>query len=106
MEALIDLDILLYRCSAGAQKRRYSVYEKESRVIHGEFNLAKEAKEFAGDNPALQIDYFILPGEFSHAIHNFRQSMESVLSNIGTRSFRLFGSVPTEELFRSSISTI
>ena len=106
MEALIDLDILLYRCSAAAQTRRYTVYDGTSRVIHGEFKYAKEAKQFAGNNPDFHTDFFIIPGDFSHAIHNFNVALESILENVNTRSFRLFGSDSTDNLFRTKLATI
>lgn len=106
MRALIDLDIVLYRASAAAQKVRYTVYQSDGRAVLAEFYSAKEAKQFAAGNPDLEIASFVIPGEFNHAIHNFRASVDAIVSHTGSSSYALLGSDTTENLYRYKLSTV
>lgn len=103
MKALIDGDILLYRCAAAAQSKLYICYDEQSRVVLGQFSKAKEVKEFSEGKEGLKNDWYVLAQPISNAIHNFETALAAVLRDSGSDKFTIFMSADT--CFRDRISS-
>lgn len=103
MRALVDGDILLYRCAAAAQSKMHVCYDEQSRVVLGQFSKAKEVKEFVEGKEGLKHDWYIVAQPVSNAIHNFETALAAVVRDSGADEFTVF--LSADVCFRDKIST-
>lgn len=103
MRALIDGDILLYRCAAAAQSKMHICYDEQSRVVLGQFSKAKEVKEFVEGKEGLEHDWYILAQPVSNAIHNFETALAAVVRDSGADEYTVY--LSADMCFRDKIST-
>ena len=103
MKALIDGDILLYRCAAAAQSKMHICYDEQSRVVLGQFSKAKEVKDFMEGKEGLKHDWYVVAQPVSNAIHNFETALAAVVRDSSADEFTVF--LSADVCFRDKIST-
>lgn len=103
MKALIDGDILLYRCAAAAQSKMHICYDEQSRVVLGQFSKAKEVKDFMEGKEGLKHDWYVVAQPVSNAIHNFETALAAIVRDSGAHEHTIF--LSADVCFRDKIST-
>ena len=83
--ALIDLDILTYRCGFAAQHNEYTYADGSG----GTFRYKKDMKEAVGkenyDEAQVTKELIVEPVEF--ALGNVKTALNSILASLGTESY-------------------
>jgi 5'-3' exonuclease len=104
--ALIDGDILVYRCGFAAQHTDYYVYDKTEPDIGwiAMFRYKKESTEYikGSDN------YYVVPRlvvePVGNAIHNVKASIHAIMTNTRSDEYKIF--ITGKDNFRENIATI
>lgn len=105
MIALIDGDILTYRCGFAAQHTDYYVRDKDGKLV-GQFDYKRDMNDFldeAGDDSL--VAYAEVNEEpVSHALQNVNMTMQYLLENVKATDHRTF--ITGKGNFREKIATI
>jgi len=96
MRALIDGDVLVYKCGFAAQKTIYHIFEGDREVpsswVYCETkDNAKEAKEVLLDDATGNLfrEPEIIVEDVSHALHNVRHMIERIMEETQCSDYRL-----------------
>ena len=106
MKALIDGDIIVYRCAFAAESTRYTLVGSESGIVIGQFDSAKEYKEYASKE---QLEDYDVERErvvrpLSHALQNVVTTMDSLRAKLNPEEMYVILSDGIG--FRGDIATI
>ena len=106
MKALIDGDIVVYRCGFAAEHTTYILFDGESDVPCGLFESAAEMKEFIKQH---EIEDYTVERErsvepLSHALANVKSVMATILAEVGTDDYQVY--LSQGKCFRDGIATI
>jgi 5'-3' exonuclease len=106
MRLLIDGDILVYRCAFAAESTRYTLLDEESGMVIGQFDSAKEYKEYAKEHEleGYEVETERLYGPLPHALSNVKTTVEHILSKMKSDDYVIVLSDGAG--FRSDIATI
>jgi len=108
MKALIDGDILVYRCAFAAESTRYTLLDPESGVPIGQFESSADMKAYIKENALSEGEYEVdrerLYEPLSHALANVKSVMNTILTRVGTQDYHLF--LSQGKCFRNNIATI
>lgn len=107
--AVIDGDILLYRCGFAVEKKVYELYQcTEEGLIPLPITDKREINKHIKDNPDSKFEIFeqhdVQPPGF--AIQALHTVFEGIMSGTGCGGYKLFLSGPAEECFRSKVATM
>lgn len=102
MHALIDLDILVYKCGFAAEHKMYVVWRGNN--IVNEFRYKKEAVQFVDGDTNLIIDSYVELEPLSHALHLVNQMIETCMTETGASDYT--GFLTGKDNFRDKVATI
>ena len=103
--ALIDFDVLVYRCGFAAQHKEYYVYDKTAMDMGwvAMFQYKKDALSFIKEDTDLYITENLIVEPEENAFHNIKASVHSIMVN--TRSDDYIGYLSGDNNFRYKIAT-
>jgi hypothetical protein len=106
MRALIDGDIVVYRCAFAAESTRYTLVDKETGVPIAQFDSAKAYKDFVKETEleGFEVERERLAEPLSHALANVNSVMRGILDTLGTTRYETF--LSEGRGFRKDIATI
>jgi hypothetical protein len=109
-QAVIDGDILLYRCGFAVEKKVYELYEhtEEGLIPLPQFADKRAINKFVKENADRNFELFEQhdvqpPGYAIQALHTV---LEGIMSGTACGGYKLFLSGPTHECFRSQVATL
>jgi hypothetical protein len=104
--ALIDGDVLVYRCGFAAQHTEYYIYDKTAPEM-GWIAMYRYKKEASAHIKGIE-DYYIVPKQVVEpvgiAIHNIKASIQATMTNTRSDDYKLF--LTGEGNFREKLATI
>lgn len=106
MLALIDGDILVYRCGFAAEKTRYTLVDGETGIPIEQFDSAKERDAYVKEHQleGFEVDRERLVEPLSHALQNIKSVIRGILDDTGADDYIIF--LSSGENFRNSLATI
>src|SRR5690606_31252201 len=107
MKALIDFDVILYRCGFAAEKSVFKVYLRGSEEEFGPVYTAegiREAKEFIGNNQDLYFVREVTPEPIENCLHSVKLQVQSIIQDVGATSWQ--GYLTGRDQFREKVATI
>lgn len=106
MKALVDGDIIVYRCAFAAESTRYTLVDEESGIVIGQFDSSADyrahVKEHELDNFVVERERVI--GPLSHALQNVSTTMDSIQAKLGPEEMYVI--LSDGKGFREDIATI
>lgn len=114
MIAVIDGDVLVYRCSAAAQKTCYQVsyVDDEGFTHHLDLPDGSKNRQIKRERPDAEWHSWIEAEDVSHALQITKQMLSNILKALGQleslliTDYRLYLTGPSEAVFRHQIATI
>lgn len=106
MRALIDLDIVVYRCGFAAEKTQYTIVDSEAGIPIAQFTNAKERDAFLKEKEltGYEVERERLVEPLSHALANVKSVMAGILESVKTDDY--IGFLSGGKCFRNGIATI
>ena len=105
MRALIDGDIVVYKCGFAAQHRYYAIYAEavEEGSFIASFRYKKEADEWMKSfpNEKFVVKDFLNIEPLSHALHNVNELINRIKADVQTQDINVF--ISGEDSFRKNI---
>lgn len=108
--AIIDGDILLYRCGFAAEKMLYQLYQHTEEgltllPLTDKRAINKHIKDNPDDAFEVYDEHQVEPP--GHAVHALRELLDRIITESGaTKGYKIFLSGPTEQGFRYKLATI
>lgn len=101
--ALIDADILVYRCAAALKKSEYRAYTEDGELLyHG--RLKKELTEAIKDVPNVNVEILDVYDDVRFACRQIDNYIDTICETTGSTKYLLFVTGPTN--FRNIVATI
>lgn len=106
MKALVDGDILVYRCAFAAEGTRYSLIDDESGIPIEQFESAAEMKAYVKEHDlqGFSIEKERLVEPLSHALANIKSVMATIESAVKSTDTHVF--LSQGKCFRNGLATI
>lgn len=106
MKALIDGDIIVYRCAFAAEHMDYTLVDEDSGVPIAQFESAAAYKQFVKET---ELEGFTVERErriepLSHALANVNSVMRGILDSLQTTRYEVF--LSKGKCFRHDLATI
>jgi hypothetical protein len=104
--ALLDGDVLVYRCGFAAQHTEYYIYDKTMPEFGwvAMYRYMKEAKAYINGIDDYYIKSLLVVEPVENAIHNLKASIRAAMTNTRSDTYELY--LSGENNFRESIATI
>lgn len=107
--ALIDGDILLYRCGFAAERKVHEMYEQtEEGLTLLPLTDKREMNKLVKDNPervfTINTEHIVQPAGF--AVQALRTMIDGIMRRTGCIEYKLYVSGPTAMCFRSQVATM
>ena len=104
MRAIIDYDVLCYRCGFASEHTSYNILEKGSDIKVYTANSMKEVHAFIGESQDLYPVKQVTPEPLANCLHSVKISIQSILDEVKAVSFS--GYLTGKDQFREKVAMI
>lgn len=105
MQALIDGDILVYRCGFAAEKQRYKLLFKDGTkddILASEYR--KSTQEYKDSIESMER--YTAPEPIENALFTTKRVIQKILKDVGTDSYKIYLTSDDKSNFRFNLATI
>ena len=104
MRAIIDYDVICYRCGFASEHTSYNILEKGSDIKVYTANSMKEVHAFIGESQDLYPVKQVTPEPLANCLHSVKISIQSILDEVKAKSFS--GYLTGKNQFREKVAMI